>query len=198
MSRPDSQNIIAPPDPPHPGYQQPYPFKYPIFQLNLFGVLGLLVMVPVVSGLTTQLQGGEFPILLTTLYHALGVFLVGILTILAHEHIHGYVMGRFGYKARFGFNWKLFAAYAIAEEQFMTREHTLWVTIAPVFVITTIAVPLLAVPFAPLVTIAYFALLFNTLGAFGDFYALFRLLRMPAGTLLYDISPFEMFVYEPR
>ena len=80
----------------------------------------------------------------------------------------------------------------------MTREHALWVVAAPVLVISTVAFPLLSAPFAPLVTVAFFVLLFNTLGAFGDFYALFRLMRMPPGTLLYDISPFEMFVYEPQ
>ena len=102
MERQDSQNLTAPPDPPHNGFRKPYEFKYPILQLNLYGVLGLLLFVPILSNLTVSLQGGNFPILLTTFYHAIGVMLVGFLTILVHEQLHGFVMTRFGYKPASG------------------------------------------------------------------------------------------------
>ncbi len=198
MSSSEKQDLRVPPDPPAGGYQDPYPFEYPILQLNLFSILVLFLFVPVLSTITTQLQGGTFPIMMSTFSHAIGVLLVGILTILLHEHIHGFTMRRFGYLPRYGFNWKMFAAFAIAEEQFMSREHALWIALAPFAVLTVVGFPLLAVPYAPLVTVLFFMLLFNTIGAVGDFYALYRLLRMPPGTLLYDISPAQMFVYEPK
>jgi hypothetical protein len=71
------------------------------------------------------------------------------------------------------------------------------VALAPLCVMTAALLPLLAVPIRAVVIVAFMMLVLNTGGAVGDLYLVWRLLRMPRGTLLYDVDTNNMFILEP-
>lgn len=87
--------------------------------------------------------------------------------------------------------------YAAVFHQFHSHEHNLRVGIAPLAIITTLCLPLLAVPQPVIATTAFVVLVLNTAGATGDAYALWRFSRMPRGTVFYDINLDNMYVFEP-
>jgi hypothetical protein len=119
-------------------------------------------------------------------------------TILIHEVIHGVTYQLLGYQVSYGLAPELGAAYAAAFGQFQKRIHNLIVAVMPLIVITLIGVPLLSVSGNVFLgTCAFVVLIINTSGAVGDVYISWRLVQMPAGTLLYDVSVDKMLIYEP-
>ncbi len=116
------------------------------------------------------------------------------LTIVIHELLHGVVFGLLGYRVQYGLAPALGAAYAAAFGQWQTRGHNALAAAAPLFLLTALGIPLLTVP-GVVSNIAFVLLLINTSGAVGDVYILYRLARMPRGTLLYDIDIVTMLIY---
>ncbi|WP_440770770.1 DUF3267 domain-containing protein [Natronorubrum sp. DTA28] len=193
------------------GYAEPYEFTYPMGVLLIgSGLLGLLSAV-VVVGLLSQIHGLE----LFTFYEvtvegetttwtmdltAIAVpFLVAlIVTTVVHELIHGLVFRWYGHTPEYGAVPALGAFYAAVFGEFQNRDDLLRVALAPLLVITAVCVPLLAVPVPIIAITAGFVLILNTAGAVGDLYALWRVGRMPRGTLMYDVDIRHSYVYEPR
>jgi hypothetical protein len=194
----------TPPTPPPPpaGYRAPYPFDYPKLWVNLATLVLLITLGPLLWRLTgflhRQAPADAFRIgpeqLLVIM---LSIVLVPPLTIVLHELLHGLTYRWLGYRISYGFYWRL-GPYTAAFGQFQRREHTIVVALAPLVVLSGGMLPLLAVREALVITIAFLTILINTSGATGDLYLVWRLLRMPPGTLTYDIDARHMFVYEPE
>lgn len=184
--------------PPPPGYQPPYRFIYPAGKLTLLSVGIAFVGTPALMLLTWWAQGSPDPLSVTLDGgDMLVVVLTIVLTVVVHELIHGAVMGGSGYRVSYGIFWQLGGFYTAAFKQFVTRDHTITIALAPLLVITPLGIVLLLLPVGLAVIVGLTALLINTTGAIGDIYLTWRLLRLPRTTLLYDVSIERMLIYEP-
>lgn len=187
------------PEPP-PGYQPALKFEYPKLKLQLLAVALIIVITPLLVLLTWFLQGrpGRFPLLIQGGLGDLTIVLLTIVaTVFVHELIHGLAYQLLGYKVSYGVSLQLMAAYAGAFGQWQQRHHNILVALAPLLLLTLFLVPLLSSSQPGLVLIAFTALLFNTGGAVGDLYLVWRLLRWPAASLLYDVNTSTMLVFLP-
>src|SRR5687768_12408415 len=180
------------------GYQSPYRFEYPKIKLQFAGLAVLLLVVPPLVWLTWQVQNLPDAGRVVIRPLDLALLLVAVpLTIVVHELIHGLAFRVLGYQVTYGVAWHLGAAYAGAFGQFQLRRHMFVVALAPLFVLTAALLPLLAVPIRAVVIVVFMMLVLNTGGAVGDLYLVWRLLRLPRGTLLYDVDTNNMFILEP-
>lgn len=205
----DAESVSPPPTP--EGYSDPYQFEYPKLPLILTGIVLTVVFTVVYGVILVQLQGpGVLPVVFETgaggeitivlQFTQVGVPMVfAFLTVAVfHELLHGVVFQWYGYDVSYGVYWRFGAVYAAVFHQFHTREHNLRVGIAPLAIITLVFLPLLAVPIPLVATVAFFVLVLNTAGAVGDLYALWRIYRLPQGTVFYDINMDNMYVFEPN
>jgi hypothetical protein len=184
--------------PPAPeGYAAPVQFRYPMAGLQVASFIILIATGIGFARIATTSQGIDFGqwFSLNVLEYVL-VLAALPFTIVVHELIHGVVFGLLGYNVKYGIAPALGAAYAAAFGQWQKRNHNAVAAAAPLVVLTAIGIPLLTVP-GVLSNIAFMVLLINTSGAVGDAYILYRLARMPRGTLLYDISIETMLIYYP-
>jgi hypothetical protein len=185
---------------PLPGYQPALRFEYPKLQLQLVAIALIIVIAPLLVVLTWLLQGkpGQFPLpIQPTLGDLMTVLGTIIVIVLVHELIHGLVYQWLGYKVSYGVSLHLMAAYAGAFGQWQQRRHNILVALAPLLLLTLLLIPLLSASQPKLVLFAFTALLFNTGGAVGDLYLVWRLLRWPAASLLYDVNTSTMLVFLP-
>jgi hypothetical protein len=160
----------------------------------------IIVITPFLVLLTWFLQGrpGRFPLLIQGGLGDLTIVLLTVVaTVFVHEWIHGLAYQLLGYKVSYGVSLQLMAAYAGAFGQWQQRRHNILVALAPLLLLTLFLVPLLSSSQPSLVLIAFTALLFNTGGAVGDLYLVWRLLRWPAASLLYDVNTSIMLVFLP-
>ncbi len=187
----ETTKIPAPPE----GYAPAERFQYPMGKLQLASVL---ILVVTGAGLMFFLAWwhGEM-----TFSLGLGELLVIVLTVVVvigvHELVHGAVYHWLGYKVSYGIAWKLGAAYAAVFGQFQQRGHNFATAVAPLLVLNTLFLPLLLVPSELLNLIGFTAILFNTSGAVGDLYLMWRLWRLPPATLMYDVTVDMMLIYQP-
>lgn len=121
-----------------------------------------------------------------------------VVTAVGHELLHGLALRQFGYEVDYGVAPKAGAVYTVALGQFLTREHLLWVSVAPLLGLTLVCVPLLAVPVPEVALTALFVLVLNTGGSGPDLYLAVRALRWPPGTVVYDTDLEHSYVYHPR
>lgn len=115
----------------------------------------------------------------------LAVNIVGSLIVLpVHELIHGLAFFLWGGKPFFGAKLP-FALYCGARQQLFARNQYLVVGLAPLVIITLVA--LLLTFFSPvLASYTFFANLSNFSGAVGDVWVASRILRQPARILIED------------
>ena len=199
----------TPPKPPA-GYAEPYRFTYPTVSLFLGSILLTAMSILIFGTLLTWFQGSPAELFGSTTsetgqatmqFNLSELFLPFLLSILVvavvHELIHGLAYQRYGYEVSYGIYWSMGAVYAAVFGEFHGREENLVVGAAPLFLITIIFVPLLAVPIPAVAITAFFILTLNTGGSVGDIYALWRFYRMPEGTIFFDHSLQDSFVYEP-
>jgi hypothetical protein len=209
-SRYDPSDTLVPETP--DGYRRADDFRYSL--LLLFGMAVVVIPVSIAlfgsvlwyaqgpEALATVFQFEETPtsVSFTIESSTVGVAILGAIfgvTVL-HELVHGAVYGLRGYDVSYGIAPNVGAVYAAAFHQFQRRDDNLLVGIAPLVVLDLLLLPVLFVP-VPLVAFgAFVALLINTVGAVGDIYLIARLLRMPAGTLLYDSNIRQSFVFVPK
>ena len=185
---------------PPAGYQHAYVVRYPMLVLNLVSVVVFIILVPLLGVLAWRLHKAPlaFPVeVRLTLLDIPGGLVASIMTGVFHELIHGIVLRYYGYRASYGMAWRLFAAYAAAFGQFQRRDHAILNTLAPLVIISLIMFPLLAMPNHYAIIVAYSALLTNIPGAVGDLYMAWRLLRLPRQTLLYEVDPRQLLIFQP-
>ena len=194
-SRPSPWVVVPPPD----GYQPRQVIRYPALAINLASVAILCIITPLAIWLTYLLQtialhAFTFPLTLDDIL--LGWFAM-IATLGIHEAIHVVVIRVYGYDASCGLLWRQLAAYAGAFGQWLPRRHALLITLAPLIIITIIALPLLAAAQRLLVVVGFSTLLANTSGAAGDLYITWQLLRLPRQALIYDVDATHMLIGMP-
>jgi hypothetical protein len=184
--------------PPAPtGYAEAVRFRYPMGGLQVASLIILLASGIGFGRIATTAQGISFGQWFSLNILEILLTLAALpLTIVVHELLHGLVFRLLGYDVRYGIAPALGAAYAAAFGQWQQRGHNALAAAAPLVVLTALSVPLLTVP-GVLSNIAFVVLLINTSGAVGDAYILYRLARMPRGTLLYDVSIETMLIYYP-
>lgn len=182
------------------GYAPPVVFQYPMMALQVVGLIGLGACIVGFGAIATEAQGVSLGGLLPqTLPEILLWLLLIPATLVVHELLHGAVYTLLGYRVSYGFSAKLGAAYAAAFGQYQKRWHNLVAAATPLVVMTLVGVPLLTVPESRVLAMsAFIVLLINTSGAVGDLYIMYRLLRMPRYTLLYDIHIDKMLIYYPN
>ena len=179
------------------GYQAPLRFEYPRLKLQVAAITMVIITLPLLFTLTWLLQD-QIPRFNVGTGNLLLVILTVVATVGVHELIHGLAYALFGYRVSYGANLKLMAAYAAAFEQWQTRNHNFIVALAPLVVLNGLLIPFLLIPHPTLTLIIFTALLFNSSGAVGDLYLVWRLGRLPTGSLLYDIDVKTMLIYTPR
>ena len=188
------------PQPP-PGYQPAILFQYPKVRLQVAAIILLAAITPLLFILAwvlqRQLAWGSLAIVGrgTDLLLVIGVVLV---TTTLHELVHGMAYRLLGYRVTYGVSGHLLAAYAAAFKQWQTRVHNIMVALAPLVVLTGVFLPMIAIQNRTVVLIAVTALMMNSAGAVGDIYLIWRLMRMPRATLLYDVDVKTMLVYKPE
>lgn len=198
--------------PPTPaGYAEPYRFEYSMLVLFALAVPMTGLAVGGFAWLLRRLQGPGFLERVATvtvtpestaisvdLLDVAGPFLVGLLVVVVvHELVHGAVMRAQGMRVTYGVAPVMGAFYTSAFGQFQRREALVPVALAPLVVITLVGLPLLALPYPAAVLATYVVLVVNAAGAVGDIYVIWRVARMPPGTLLYDVDLRHWYVFEP-
>jgi hypothetical protein len=185
--------------PPPAGYQSGHVVRYPALAVNLASMALLCIITPLLVWLTSVLQAMTVhPVALPlTLEDLLLGWSTMIATVGVHEAIHVVIIRVCGYHASCGFMRRQFAAYAGAFGQWQLRRHALLITLAPLVVITAVAVPLLGAAQRSLVVVGFSALLANTGGVAGDLYVTWRLLWLPRQALIYDVDPMQMLIGVP-
>jgi hypothetical protein len=181
------------------GYADPYEFAYPYTLLQVVSLVGLVVGGVGALALAAALRGGEVSVAIGPVA-LLGLFVAFLLTLVAHEAVHGLVARALGYRVSFGvtrLGRLLFAAYAATLGQPVSRRDLALVAVAPLVVVTLGCAVGLALGPDRLVGPLVVALVVNTSGVAGDLYLLYYVARLPRGSLLYDLSVDEMLVYEP-
>lgn len=195
------------PDPPE-GYRAPWAFSYPVLAVNLAAAaLGVAALVGF-GVFALSLRRAEFvewvvlvdtPTELVLDFTGVGVAVVAgfLVTVPLHEAVHGAVATALGYRVSYGVATNVGGFYAAAFGQFQPREHLLPVALAPLVALDAVGVGLLAFAPPPVAAAAFGGLLVNTSGAAGDLYAAAVALRVPRGTLFYDVDMRHSYVFEP-
>lgn len=185
------------PSPPDlPGYEDPVRFEYPTLWLQVgAGVLALASVVGFLQ-LATVMRGAEVDVEFGPA-GPLSVLLVVPVTIAIHEAVHGLVARRLGYRTSYGVVWWTLSAYVAAFQQRVSRRDGAVVAVAPLAVLTPLGTALLPFVDGPLFAAVYVGLVTNVAIATGDLYTLYRLARLPPGTIRYDLNARASFVYEP-
>ncbi|MFC6836470.1 DUF3267 domain-containing protein [Halomarina ordinaria] len=179
------------------GYRDPTAFTYPRLRLQAAGLVATLLAAVAGMALTAIPRGGSVSVSVgPTAFVGLGLALVA--TVLAHEGVHAAVARLRGYRITAGLDLRLPGAYVAALEQAIPRRDQVLVALAPLVVLTTLLAPLLLFAEGWLLGAALVGFVMNTAGAVGDVYVAWRALRLPPGTVFYDVSVDEMYVYEPR
>lgn len=125
-------------------------------------------------------------------------FIVAMIVVsVVHELIHGAIMHYYGKDVTYGVNPAMGAFYTSAFGQFQASNELIPIAIAPLVVISLVGTPLLFVSIPIVAITVYLVLVINATGAVGDLYLIWRLQRMPAGTLMYDADLRHWYVYEP-
>lgn len=116
----------------------------------------------------------------------LGILLaVTVVMLFVHEGFHGLCFWIFT-KSRPIFAFKGYYAYAAAPDWYLPKGQYLVTGLAPLVGITVICVALMFVLPAAWMRPLYWMLVFNTSGAAGDLWMVWRLLRSPRGVLARD------------
>lgn len=184
------------------GFQEPKMIKYNFIVLGIVGfILGIICLI-IFSFVRLWIENGYFST--TIVFYVgrdfmwlFGLILLFVVTILLHEFIHGMAFKFFGYKIKYGL-FAPFAAYTIAENQLIKKRDQFFVVLAPLFILDTIAVFLLFLKISLLSDIAFFVLVVNTPGSVGDLWVALKIIKYPKGTLFFDYSPKDNYVYIPE
>lgn len=208
-SRHDPDDALVPRTP--DGYEPPSEFHYSVplllvgslaimpIAIGAFGAVLWWIQGPaVIEQISTITETGTGVVVVVDVGLVIGLFVLAVLvTSVIHELIHGLALERYGYEPSYGVAPHMGAFYAAAFHQFTVREHMFPVALAPLVVLSAVGLPLLAVPVPLFALFVFLALVFNAAGAVGDLYIAARMLRMPAGTLMYDSDIRHSYVFYP-
>ncbi|GIV62672.1 MAG: DUF3267 domain-containing protein [Chloroflexota bacterium] len=173
-----------------------------LLMLNLFGLLLILAsawfFIAIASYLRPEAEGQVFVFRfegLQSLVAFLLLMLTLVLVLVLHEAVHGLGFRLLaGVKPQFAFRGTY--AYAAAPGWYIPTEIYFWIGIAPLVVISLLAVVLIAIVPQSALTYVILAGVGNFSGAVGDMWVSFQLLRAPRGSLALDLGD-ETILYAP-
>lgn len=180
------------PDPP-PGFAGPHRLGQSSLVLTVGGVVLTLVAGVAFFTLYTTLQPGVIDWATGPIRLWLPPLAGIALTVLLHEGTHGLAYRYFGYEIEYGISWGGF--YTAAPGQLHSKWESLWITVAPLLVVTPVGLLYLFAPVQPLAQIGLYLLVLNTAGSIADLEQIGRLLGLPDGTLICDGA--ETYIYLP-
>jgi hypothetical protein len=154
----------------------------PVGLLSCLG-FGLLSSLLRPEGWSFDFRGGSVVALIGMV---IGVIVAAtVVPLVLHEAVHGVVLWALtGHRPVFGF--KGWYAYADAPGWFFSRGQMVVAYLAPLFVLPVIGLPLIAYAPAGVSLIAFFGLVVNAVGAVGDLYATFVVLRIKGPVIFGD------------
>jgi len=189
--RRSQRTIPAPPE----GYAHPYRLTQSWLLLSVGGVV--LGLGAVAAGLSLSpwfpATGSE-----ASITPSLAVLILGgaiLLTVLCHELVHGLVYRYYGYEVRYSADALRGTFTTAAPRQFHTRGEAIWIALAPLLVITPLALALVATPVLELSLFGVVVLVVNSSGSVADLHLGWRLRSLPGESLLCDGD--ATYVYEP-
>ncbi|GAP09386.1 hypothetical protein BECAL_00530 [Bellilinea caldifistulae] len=163
-----------------------------LLMLNLFG-LGLVLasawfFITIASFLRPEAEGLVFVFRLEGLQSLLFLLLLIVtivLTLILHEAVHGLGFWLLaGVKPKFAFRGTY--AYAAAPGWYIPANIYFWIGIAPLVVLSLLAIALIALVPLSALTYVILAAVMNFSGAVGDIWVAIQLLRAPRGSLALD------------
>ena len=162
-----------------------------LVKLNIWGMILLFPvsfllywLSKVLRPLPTSITEIVSPQLSAMAYLAM-IILAFIFIMVIHELLHGIVFWRITHQLpKFGFRGAY--AFAAAPDWFIPRKAYFFIGAAPLVIISIVGV--LLIPVIPIQFLGtwLFGVLMNAVGAVGDIYILFVLLRLPASILVRD------------
>jgi len=149
-------------------------------EFRRINIMSILLLIPFIIGLMITEQ--NFTMDGVHIVTAIAGF---ALSIIIHELVHG-IFFKMGRRADVRFQFHGFAASASAPGTYFKKGHYLMVGLAPAVLVNTLLVILMALLTGGFVFAVYFILAFHFAGCAGDFYVTWRLMKMPADTLIED------------
>ena len=164
--------------------------------LVIMNILAVIILIASWIGFT-RLAAAIRPELQTTIFtfsiekpiqlliDLANLVVVTVVMIVVHEAFHGHCFWLFT-RSKPKFAFKFYYAYASAPDWYLPRWQYLITGLAPLVGITAICVGLMFIVPAWLMPSLLWMLVFNTSGAAGDLWMVWRLLRSPRGVLARD------------
>lgn len=190
--RTGAQNVIpAPPE----GYARPYRLGQSWLLLSVAGVV--LGLGAVAAGLSLSpwfpASGSE-----SSLTSRLAVLILGggvVATVLSHELVHGLAYRFYGYEVSYSADALRGTFTTAAPGQFHTRREAIRIALAPLLLLTPLALALVVAPVLELSLFGLVVLVVNCSGSVADLHLGWRLRSLPGESLLCDGD--ATYVYEP-
>ena len=185
------------PKPPE-GYRAVEPFEYPKMKLQVASLAALVAAPSVLLPMLLLLghQAVQF-IRIDRVADMIIVLLTGLATMMAHELLHGAAYRVFGYRVTDGLSLHPIAAYVAAFGQWHRRNGSIVTALVPTVVLTAVCAPMLTLSNPAVVLVGLTALTLNASAVVGDLHLVWRLFRMPRGTLFYPVDMKTMLVCVP-
>lgn len=128
-----------------------------------------------------------------------GVLLAGaaLFTAIVHEGIHVVAYRAYGHAVTVSCDLRRAVLYTSVPDQLQRRSTVLVVSSSPFLALPAIMLPFLLLPWPEVALFAYLVILINSAGSVGDLYVVYRLSRLPPGTMLYDVDVDRVVAFEP-
>jgi hypothetical protein len=188
------------------GYKKPQKIKYNFILFITLGIALIFISIIVFSTLRTWIENGNgnlsnkisgeinFKSLIIGMISFVFLLFGGVIL---HEFVHGIIFKIFKYKIVFGFIFPV-AVYVIAKDQFIRRRDYLIVSLSSLILIDIVFIGLFMFKVPLVSNIALFILVFNTSGAIGDLWMSLKIIMSPKGSLFYDASSKDNYIYIPE
>ncbi len=157
-----------------------------LLRLNLLAVIPLVAMIVLMGVWWVVASGGRDASGDTGIVWWIAVIGILLIVLPLHEIIHGITISAFGHRARYGAKLSKGVLYATAENALFRRNEYLAVALAPLVVITLLAMGLMLILPQGWAYYVGIAAVFNAGGAIGDLWAVGVVARYPASALVRD------------
>jgi hypothetical protein len=176
-----------------------------LLRLNLIALIPLFLSVVFFfawGNVAAQLRAAWFPQIAASTFEVpwlIGVVLAIVLVLPLHELIHGIAIQLTGHKPRYGMKLSSGVLYATAEGALFRKGEYIIVALAPLVVISLLAMGLMIVVPPGISFYVSLAAVMNAGGAVGDLWFVWVLRRFTAGVLIRDEADgFTVFGYSSQ
>ncbi len=157
-----------------------------LLRLNLYAVIPTVLSILLMAWWWTVASAGRDASGETGIVWWIALILIIVTVLPFHELIHGITITLLGHHASYGAKLSKGVLYATAENALFRRDEYLAVALAPLIVITLLAMGLMLVLSQGWAYYAAIAVMINAGGAIGDLWAAGVVARYPATALIRD------------